>query len=258
MKNCKLFILFTFVSAILFAISSCHDDDIEIGKLREIVITGEMEIDNAIVKETTTITLSYNPDDQLIEYTESYTEAKQTFTLSYSENKVTIHREGNYYGEYTLNSQGYATSFDRPYTSTCYYEYSDGGYLTKAIFDAQEYTYTYEHGNLIGMERDGYSVVFTSSAQEDPQETPSFYQPAYLHIPGNFEVKIGYLAGLYGKLSYNLIASVSITNGIGQSWENTSTINYTYKKEHGHIMQQTEVSSGKNNTFKGELTFIYD
>lgn len=260
MKIDKILLSLTVSAMTLACLSSCKDDDEEQMKLlRKIEITGDVEISGSKVKETSTITLSYNADGQLNEFIESNAETGPTFSLSYNDNKVTISRNGEYYGEYTLNSQGYAASFTRPYTATYYHEYSNDGYLIKSTFNSKELTYTYEKNNLIGIDKGSSFIKFVPSNENDNPDVPAFHQPMYLHIPGNIEVKIGYLAGLYGKRSYNLMKSTVTTVGIGKSWENDITVNYTYKKELGYVIEQTEESiSPKGQTFEGVLTFTYN
>ena len=153
MKIRKSLLLVTAAFTFLACLSSCKDDDDnipeEIRNLREMSITGDVDIAGKIEKVTSTFALNYNLDNQLIEIKESYTGAEQTFTLTYTENKVAVYRNGNYYGEYTLNSLGYAESLTRPSTSTYYHEYSDEGYLIKSTYDEKAYNSSYEHGILI-------------------------------------------------------------------------------------------------------------
>lgn len=257
MKIHRILLLTTLTMA-LACLSSCRDDDDEV-RLRKIEITGDVEVSESIVKETSTITLRYNAGGLLSEFVESGNETGPVFSLTYADNKVTINREGKFYGEYTLNSRGYATSFARANTATYYHEYSDEGYLIKSTFGLEEQTYTYLHGNLIEIDKGSSLVRFTPSDEIDNPDVPSFHQPVYLHIPGNIEVKIGYLAGLYGQRSYNLVKTSVTTFGIGKPWESNMKIDYTYKKDQEFVIQQTEESiSPDNRKFKGELTFTYN
>ncbi|MDL2291870.1 DUF4595 domain-containing protein [Bacteroides sp. OttesenSCG-928-F21] len=224
---------------------------------------------STINSEKLLVTLEYDDLNRLIKMVEGYAEEVIT-TLTYNNTEVTVERMGSYYGKYTLNEQGHADSFERKSPPAYVYTYSADGYLIEAGSrnDEEKQGYTYFSNSFSSCTVPGNEYTFTASTVKDPQNTPSLYQPRYLHIPGNAEVTIGYLAGLYGKPCEYLMESANLIINKDLDWESKQVITYAYEfNEEGLVAKQTESGEyyqKRNGTFRfknswnNDILFTYE
>lgn len=254
----RIYIFFLWMLGTIIGLTSCDSDSPTSKRIKSITFTGE---------ENYTITLEYDKQGRLTEFIEEYSEPVTT-TLTYGNGEVLIERFGNYYGKFILNAQGYVSTFKRENTSDFSYKYNADGYLIESSNGEHTNTYTYKNGNLASCETGNSIGLFTASDTEDVLKMPSFYQPHYLHILGNIEVRIGYLAGLYGKQATHLMQSSDYTIEKGKDWETQSIIDYSYQLDKdGYVTKQTEAgafyyyrngSKYQGSGFGGSMSFSYE
>lgn len=233
----RIYIFFLWMLGAIIGLTSCNDDndpvqpDSNTKRLKSIRYNGS---------DTHTLYLEYDKQGRLVQLTEAFSKPVIT-TLTYGDGEVLVERFGSYYGKFILNEQGYVSTFKRENTADYSYKYNAEGYLIESTNGKRTNTYTFKNNNLASYETSSSFGQLTASDTKDMLKAPAFYQPHYLHILGNVEVKIGYLAGFYGKHSTHLALSTDYTVEKGKEWESQIIIEYTYKlDEDGYVTQQIE------------------
>lgn len=262
----KKYLLFLWMLGTIIGLTSCNDDEPNepnpnetvVKRLKSITFTGS---------DNHSISLKYGDEGRLFQLTEEYSEPVIN-KLTYENGQVVMERFGKYYGTFILNEQGYVITFKRDNTADHSYKYNADGYLTESTNGEHTCTYTYQDGNLSTCAIGNSIGLFTAGDTKEILSTPALYQPLYLHILGNAEVTIGYLAGLYGKAGTHLMASSDYTIEKGANWETQTLIDYTYQMDnHGYVTLQEEKgkfyyrrngSLQQGESFEGSMSFSYE
>ena len=187
--------------------------------------------------------------------------------ITWSGNKVIIKGEANshdYVQTYTLNDDGYAISCTAQEvdgtTVEAAFEYSEAGYLTKAIIiEESDYgnwsntcTFTYsEDGDILRVEENslsGYIFAQEYGNTENKSKIMDYAMSQLLH-----EYQAAFYCGILGKPCTHLPSSSKQKEIYESDWSHTDNFIYTLDED-GYVSKTITASSSGNSEI---LTYTY-